>query len=79
MSDLRDRIAAALMESLGRDTGWEPESWREAAQFAAEVVIEKLGLHIERGERSKPDGILWARDNRYTVHRYVTYWKADDE
>jgi hypothetical protein len=40
--DLRSRIAGVLMESLGRDTGWEPQSWEEAAFSAADEIIKEL-------------------------------------
>lgn len=61
-----------LAERIGLDCSIDPA-------VVADAVIEALGLRIERGERSKPDGIMWAKDNRYTVHRWVTEWKADDE
>lgn len=88
---LRDRIANALWNHPGAAAhthrsarGSCPERlvdgqlrgecyWRQA-----DAVIAELGLRIERGERSKPDGIMWAKDNRYTVHRWVTEWKADE-
>lgn len=74
MSELRDRIAAAITRA-----DVQPSTDSDPYVEMAEAVITELGLRIERGERSKPDGILWARNNRYTVHRYVTEWKADDE
>lgn len=44
----------------------------------AKAIID-AHLHIERAERSKPDGVMWAKNNRYKVHRWVTYWEPDDE
>jgi hypothetical protein len=73
MSDLRTRIAAAIYTDNG--FGWSLYMCEEAA----DAVIAELGLSIERGQRSKPDGPLWGSNNRYTVHRWVTGWKADDE
>lgn len=73
-TELRDLIAAALQAA---DEDWI--SYTDPYPDMADAVIAKLGLRIERGERSKPTGTLWAKDNRYTVHRYVTEWQADDE
>ncbi len=70
MSELRDRIAAVITD--GEIAG-------DGHGTIADAVIEALGLRRERGERSKPDGPLWGRNNRYTVNRWVTEWKADDE
>jgi hypothetical protein len=71
MNNLRDRIAEVLYEEL-------PYSIAACVE-AADAVIAELGLHLETGQRSNPTGPLWGSNNRHTVHRYVTYWKADDE
>lgn len=68
MSDLSGRVYEALKRQFGI----------LASRHDADELIAELGLRIERGERSKPDGIMWAKDNRYTVHRWVTEWKADE-
>jgi hypothetical protein len=73
MTDLRTRITDALRTADRRVAGFI--SYEERA----DAVIAELGLHLETGQRSNPTGPLWGSNNRHTVHRYVTYWKADDE
>lgn len=70
--NLRDHIAAVIAEAI-------PDNGTTTFLAVADAVIEELGLRPERGQRSKPDGPLWGSDNRYTVHRWVTEWRADDE
>jgi hypothetical protein len=69
MSDLRTRIADVIARHRMDRSNYE----------MADAVIAELGLHLETGQRSNPTGPLWGSNNRHTVHRYVTYWKADDE
>jgi hypothetical protein len=71
---IRDRIVTAI-EANGF-AGAAPRGWSEAL---ADALIAELGLRIEKGQRSKPHGPLWGGNNRYSVHRYVTDWEADDE
>lgn len=75
-SVLRDRIAGAISRE---DQLRVCKLSTHDIRFMADAVIAELGLRMERGERSKPDGPLWGRNNRYTVNRWVTEWKADDE
>ncbi len=67
MTDLRDRIAAAIMDSCHG-------VFVDDAVNAADAVIRELGLRPELGQRSKPTGPLWGLNNRYNVTRYVTEW-----
>lgn len=71
MSDeLVDRIAQTIYDNCGM-VGYR---CREVAE-----AIVSAHFSVERAERSKPDGVMWAKDNRYKVHRWVTYWEPDDE
>jgi hypothetical protein len=72
--NLRDRIAAALKSLTGPGSSGDL-----TYEGISDMLIAELGLRVEHGQRSKPDGPLWGSDNRYTVHRWVTDWRADDE
>jgi hypothetical protein len=66
MTDLRDRIAAAIKAADKRVAGFI--SYEERADAViAELQLEKQTLNRE----------MWAAAPN--VHRYVTDWKADDE
>ncbi len=85
MSDLQTRIAQVLYARHQAKLAWG-QPWNELRDTVqqswldtAAAVIAELGLSIERGQRSNPDGPLWGSNNRYTVHRWVTGWKADAE
>jgi hypothetical protein len=70
--DLRRRIAEVLQrDAFGMTTP-------TAAYRQADAIIVELGLRIEHGQRSNTTGPLWGGDNRHTVHRWVTDWKADE-
>jgi hypothetical protein len=83
MKDLTDRIAAAIYRSSYCSDNFSfhdlTDTARQPYRDLAQAVLSELGLRIERGQRSKPTGTLWASNNRYTVTRWVTDWKADDE
>lgn len=69
MSDLRDRIAAAIERNLAEQLPSDlPDRYREWIGYdtLADAVIAELGLHID----SPADGWLQAKTNM---------WKADDE
>lgn len=68
--DLHKRIAQTIYDNCGM------VFYR--CEDVAKAIID-THLRLERGERSKADGVMWAKDNRYTVHRWVTEWQADDE
>lgn len=68
--DLHKRIAQTIYDNCGM------VDYR--CEDVAKAIID-THLRLERAERSKPDGVMWAKDNRYTVHRWVTEWQADDE
>lgn len=76
MTDLRTRIAYAIAQADGDLPGMEPA---QQDYELADAVIQELNLRPEKGQRSNPDGPLWGGNNRHTVTRYVTDWKADDE
>jgi hypothetical protein len=76
MSDLRDRIAAALKKADETVFITDPFAAPEPSYSElADAVIAELGLHLETGQRSNPTGPLWGSNNRHTVHRYITDWK----
>ena len=80
MSDLRTRIAEVLASTVCTLAENNPcAECTESELPVADAVIAELGLHLETGQRSNPTGPLWGSNNRHTVYRYVTYWKADDE
>ena len=81
--ELRERIAVTIYHAASQ---WDDHPWDALAGHIqalyigqSDAVMLELGLRIERGQRSKPEGPLWGSNNRYTVYRYVTDWKADDE
>lgn len=75
-SDLRDRIAAVLIEAAEFRGVYQLHN--PDMRFLADAVIAALGLRPERGQRSNPDGPLWGSNNRHNVTRYVTEWAPDE-
>jgi len=76
MSDLRDRIAAAMLRIFDEDRTLSVDM---GAFIVADAVIAELGLREERTETealTNEQGATWFRQGGY---RHVTDWKADDE
>ncbi len=80
MSELRDRIAAAVSEALDQ---WLQARGNTTTRFdvnyiVADAVIRELGLKktLETGEIVDRDGGI---SIQYGRSRYITDWKADDD
>ena len=73
MSELRDRIAAAIYNDNG--FGWS----RYMCEEAAEAVIAELGMWEQTGNNAAYPQVIPCADYLRTHHRYVTDWKADNE
>ena len=68
--DLLKRMAQTIYDNCGM-------RFYRCEDVAKEII--DAHLRLERGERTKASGVMWATGNRYTVHRWVTEWQADDE
>ena len=68
MSDLRTRIAAALLQRFFARA--------DVALDAADAVIAELALTEERADKQRSLHVCATPGLHY---RYVTDWKADDE
>ena len=80
-SDLRDRIAAVLDESLHRQKGIDrPDrflDWIDTSELA-DAVIAELGLREEHRERSYGN---WPNQPQVIYRkqrRYISEWENDD-
>jgi len=83
LSDMRDRIAAAIYRSASQ---WDAHPWDALAEHVqaayrgqADAVIAELGLRREGTESRTVTNEYGATYRIEGGHRYVTDWKADDD
>ena len=82
MSDLRDRIAAAIYRSASQ---WDAHPWESLAEHVqaaylgqADAVIAELQLYREGTESRIVTNEFGATYRVEGGYRYVTDWRADD-
>jgi len=83
MTDLRDRIAAAIYGAASQWDGYPWDALAEHVQAAyrgqADAVIADLGLQRESSESRTVTNEFGATYRIQGGRRYVTDWEADDD